>query len=62
MTAGPGPVTGATGRQRGPVFPHLLEHGWPVRALTRRPNSPAAQPSAAAEITAGLGAAPDQAR
>ena len=29
-------VTGATGRQGGAVLRHLLERGWPVRALTRR--------------------------
>ena len=62
MTAGPAPETGATSRQSGTVLRHLLEHGWPVRALTRRPDSPAAPPPAAAKITAGPGAAPDQAR
>lgn len=62
MSAGPVLVTGATGRQGCSVVRYLLEHGWPVRALTRGPDSPAAQPPAAAEITAGLGAAPHQAR
>ena len=48
-------VTGATGRQGGAVLRHLRERGWPVRALTRRPDSAAAQALAAdgAEIVAG---------
>lgn len=48
-------VTGATGRQGGAVLKHLLERGWPVRALTRRPDSPAALGLAArgVEIAAG---------
>ncbi len=32
-------VVGATGRQGGAVARHLLEGGWRVRALTRRPDS-----------------------
>ena len=35
-------VTGATGQQGGATARHLLANGWPVRALTRDPNSPAA--------------------
>jgi uncharacterized protein YbjT (DUF2867 family) len=48
-------VTGATGRQGGAALRHLLERGRPVRALTRRPDSPAARALAAAgvEIAAG---------
>jgi uncharacterized protein YbjT (DUF2867 family) len=40
-------VTGATGRQGGAVARHLLAQGWRVRALTRRPQSPAARQLAA---------------
>jgi uncharacterized protein YbjT (DUF2867 family) len=36
-------VTGATGRQGGAVARHLLADGWRVRALTRRPDAPAAR-------------------
>jgi uncharacterized protein YbjT (DUF2867 family) len=36
-------VTGATGRQGGAVVRHLLPKGWKLRALTRNPNSHAAQ-------------------
>jgi hypothetical protein len=36
-------VTRATGLQGGSVLRHLLAGGWPVRALTRRPDSPAAR-------------------
>ena len=36
-------VTGATGRQGGSVARHLLAEGWPVRALVRDPNKPAAR-------------------
>lgn len=36
-------VTGATGRQGGAVARHLLRAGWPVRALTRDPDRPAAR-------------------
>ncbi|GAA0809797.1 NmrA/HSCARG family protein [Spirilliplanes yamanashiensis] len=36
-------VTGATGRQGGAVARHLLTGGWRVRALTRRPDGPAAR-------------------
>jgi uncharacterized protein YbjT (DUF2867 family) len=32
-------VVGATGRQGGQVARHLLEQGWKVRALTRKPES-----------------------
>ncbi|GAA1578698.1 NmrA/HSCARG family protein [Kribbella sancticallisti] len=34
-------VLGATGRQGGAVARHLLVDGWQVRALTRKPDSPA---------------------
>jgi uncharacterized protein YbjT (DUF2867 family) len=40
-------VTGATGRQGGAVARHLLSDGWQVRALTRRPDRPAARAIAA---------------
>jgi uncharacterized protein YbjT (DUF2867 family) len=40
-------VTGATGRQGGAVATHLLSDGWRVRALTRRPELPAARRLAA---------------
>jgi uncharacterized protein YbjT (DUF2867 family) len=36
-------VTGATGRQGGAVIRHLLPKGWKLKALTRNPQSPAAQ-------------------
>jgi uncharacterized protein YbjT (DUF2867 family) len=36
-------VAGATGRQGGAVIRHLLPKGWKLRALTRNPNSAAAQ-------------------
>jgi uncharacterized protein YbjT (DUF2867 family) len=36
-------VCGATGRQGGAVTRHLLANGWPVRALTRSPDSPKAR-------------------
>lgn len=36
-------VTGATGRQGGATAAHLLAGGWPVRALVRDPETPAAQ-------------------
>jgi uncharacterized protein YbjT (DUF2867 family) len=36
-------VTGATGRQGGAVTRHLLSDGWKVRAVTRRPDKPAAR-------------------
>lgn len=40
-------VTGATGRQGGAVARHLLAAGWRVRAVTRRPDRPAARSLAA---------------
>src|SRR5260370_28034933 len=36
-------VTGATGRQGGAVIRHMLPKGWKLRALTRTPQSHAAQ-------------------
>ncbi len=36
-------VTGATGRQGGAAIRHLQQKGFPVRALTRDPNSPKAR-------------------
>lgn len=36
-------VTGATGRQGGAVIRHMLRRGWKLRALTRNPDSHAAQ-------------------
>ena len=36
-------VSGATGRQGGAAIRHMLGKGWKLRALTRRPNAPAAQ-------------------
>jgi uncharacterized protein YbjT (DUF2867 family) len=44
MDLGKGPilVTGATGRQGGAVARHLLQHGFEVHALTRRPLQPEA--------------------
>src|SRR5512134_1277707 len=48
-------VTGATGRQGGAVARELLSHGHKVRAMTRRPDSPAAKELAnrGAEVRAG---------
>lgn len=48
-------VTGATGQQGGATAHQLLTRGWPVRALTRDQNSPAAQAlaEAGAEIVQG---------
>ncbi len=43
MTAPTILVTGATGAQGGALIPHLLDKGFPVRALTRNPGKPAAQ-------------------
>lgn len=40
-------VTGATGQQGGAVARHLLEDGWQIRVLTRKPEQPAAQALAA---------------
>lgn len=37
------PVTGATGQQGGSVAARMLEKGWKLRALTRNPQSHAAQ-------------------
>jgi len=48
-------VTGATGKQGGAVARELLSHGWPVRALTRNPESEAARAlgKAGAQIVMG---------
>lgn len=48
-------VTGATGRQGGAVARELLGKGYPVRAITRRPEGPEAKELAklGAEIAAG---------
>jgi len=48
-------VTGATGRQGGAVTRSLLGAGWPVRAVTRNPNSQKAQALSAlgAEVLQG---------
>ena len=54
-------VTGATGRQGGAVLRHLLEQGLPVRALTRRPDDPAAHALAAAGVEIAAGDMEDQA-
>lgn len=55
LAAGPVLVTGATGRQGGAVLRHLREQGWQARALTRRPDGPAARALAedGVEIAAG---------
>ncbi|NNG17773.1 MAG: NmrA/HSCARG family protein [Gemmatimonadales bacterium] len=54
-TRGPVLVTGATGRQGGATARHLLERGWPVRAFTRNPDTPAARALAerGAEVVQG---------
>ena len=54
-------VTGATGRQGGAVLRHLLEQGRPVRALTRRPDSPAARALAAVGVEIAVGDMDDRA-
>ncbi len=48
-------VTGATGKQGGAVSRELLANGYPVRAMTRRPESPPARELArlGAEVGAG---------
>jgi uncharacterized protein YbjT (DUF2867 family) len=48
-------VTGATGKQGGAVARELLAHGWPVRAMTRNPESEAARAlgKAGAQIVMG---------
>jgi uncharacterized protein YbjT (DUF2867 family) len=51
-TSGPGDrqlvlVSGATGRQGGAIARELLGAGWPVRAMTRKPESDAARALAA---------------
>jgi uncharacterized protein YbjT (DUF2867 family) len=48
-------VIGATGQQGGATARHLLERNWPVRALVRHPDSPAASAlqQAGASLVAG---------
>jgi uncharacterized protein YbjT (DUF2867 family) len=48
-------VTGATGQSGGSTARELLKRGWPVRAMTRKPDSPKAQELAklGAEIVRG---------
>ncbi|MGQ0815261.1 MAG: NmrA/HSCARG family protein [Gemmatimonadota bacterium] len=48
-------ITGATGQQGGAIAGELLDAGWQVRAMTRKPDSPAARELAArgAEIVYG---------
>jgi uncharacterized protein YbjT (DUF2867 family) len=48
-------VTGATGKQGGAALRHLRERGFPVRALTRNPDKPAARElvSKGAEVVRG---------
>src|SRR6516162_8293842 len=48
-------VVGATGKQGGAIARLLLERGHPIRALTRRPDAPAARAlaEAGAEIARG---------
>jgi uncharacterized protein YbjT (DUF2867 family) len=48
-------ITGATGKQGGAVAHQLLERGYSVRAMTRKPEQPAAKALAAkgAEVMAG---------
>jgi len=48
---GPILVSGATGQQGGAVARRLLAAGFPVRALTRDPETPAAQALAARGAT-----------
>src|SRR5205085_3112424 len=58
---GPILVTGATGQQGGAVARHLLAAGFPVRALTRDPDKPAAQALAARGATLVRGDLTDRA-
>jgi uncharacterized protein YbjT (DUF2867 family) len=51
---GPILVTGATGQQGGAVARHLLAARFPVRALTRDPDKPAAQALAARALHNGF--------
>lgn len=44
-------ITGATGKQGGAVAHQLLERGWKVRAMTRKPDSDAAKALAARGAT-----------
>ena len=48
-------VAGATGRQGGGVVRHMLPKGWKLRALTRNPNSYAAQQLAAEGVELAQG-------
>ena len=58
---GPILVTGATGKQGGAVARHLLAAGFPVRALTRDPDKPAARALAARGATLARGDLTDRA-
>lgn len=53
-------VTGATGRQGGHLVNELLAHGHSIRALTRKPQSPAAQALAQRGVTIVQGDLQDQ--
>src|SRR6201988_1135008 len=54
------PVTGATGKQGGHLVSELLARGHSVRALTRKPNSPAAAALAKRGVTIVTGDFEDQ--
>ena len=54
-------VTGATGQQGGAAAKHLLEQGWPMRALVRDGNSRPARELAAQGVDLVLGDLEDRA-